>query len=69
MSRSPWNFVAAVPVCRSGWGEDSGLLGWGRDGRSGELVFDRDDEGGEVCVADDASKLPFGFEHPGGRPT
>src|SRR5205807_175795 len=29
---------------------------------------DRDDERGEVAVADDASKLPFGFEHAGGGP-
>jgi hypothetical protein len=26
------------------------------------VAFDRDDEGGEVAVADDASKLPFGLE-------
>src|SRR3989442_12532048 len=32
------------------------------------VVFDRDDERGEVAVADDLPKLPFGFEHAGGGP-
>src|SRR2546426_7818209 len=32
------------------------------------VAFDRDDEGGEVAVADDLPKLPFGFEHAGGGP-
>jgi hypothetical protein len=32
------------------------------------VAFDRDDERGEVAVADDASKLPFGFDHAGGGP-
>src|SRR3954449_11059758 len=69
MSRASWNFATAVPVCWSGVDEDSGLLGGGRDGRAAEVVFDRDCELGEVCVADDAAELPFGFEHPGGCPT
>jgi hypothetical protein len=30
------------------------------------VAFDRDDEGGEVAVADDLPKLPFGFQHAGG---
>src|SRR6266550_3982897 len=33
------------------------------------LAFDRDDEGGEVAVADDLPKLLFGFEHAGSGPT
>src|SRR6266536_3814991 len=32
------------------------------------VAFDRDDEGGEVAVADDLPKLAFGFEHAGGGP-
>src|SRR5215216_5233103 len=32
------------------------------------VAFDRDDEGGEVAVADDLAKLPFRFEHAGGGP-
>src|SRR6266542_3126668 len=32
------------------------------------VAFDRDDERGEVAVADDLPKLPFGFEHAGGGP-
>src|SRR5438093_13181782 len=32
------------------------------------VAFDRDDEGGEVAVADDLPNLPFGFEHAGGGP-
>src|SRR6266567_9147418 len=32
------------------------------------VAFDRDDESGEVAVADDLPKLPFGFEHAGGGP-
>src|SRR5436190_22211118 len=32
------------------------------------VAFDGDDEGGEVAVADDLPKLPFGFEHAGGGP-
>src|SRR6266853_6852032 len=72
MSRSPWIFAAAVPVCWSGAEDDSGLLGWGasRVGVTALVVvaFDRDDEGGEVAVADDLPKLLFGFEHAGGGP-
>ncbi len=41
-----WNFATAVPVCRSGGDENSGLLGRGRDGRAGEVTFDRE---GEHC--------------------
>src|SRR5712691_5509736 len=33
------------------------------------VAFDRDDESGEVAVADDLPKLPFGFEHAGGGPS
>src|SRR2546425_1896211 len=32
------------------------------------VAFDRDDEGGELAVADDLPKLPFGFEHASGGP-
>src|SRR5436190_6366013 len=32
------------------------------------VAFGCDDEGGEVAVADDLPKLPFGFEHAGGGP-
>src|SRR5437764_14182759 len=32
------------------------------------VAFDRDDEGGQVAVADDLPKLPLGFEHAGGGP-
>src|SRR6059036_2303257 len=32
------------------------------------VAFDRDDQGGEVAVADDLPKLAFGFEHAGGGP-
>src|SRR6266571_6720954 len=32
------------------------------------VAFDRNDEGGEVAVADDLPKLAFGFEHAGGGP-
>ena len=33
-----------------------------------EVAFDRERELGEVAVADDLSKLTFGFEHAGGGP-
>ncbi len=33
-----------------------------------EVVLDRDDEFGEVAVADDSPKLSLGFEHAGGGP-
>ena len=29
------------------------------------VALDRDEEGGEVAVADDLPELPFGFEHAG----
>jgi hypothetical protein len=32
------------------------------------VAFDRDDQGGEVAVADDLPKLLLGFEHAGGDP-
>src|SRR5262249_16904056 len=32
------------------------------------VAFDRDDEGGEVAVADDLAKLFLGFEHAGRGP-
>jgi hypothetical protein len=32
------------------------------------VALDRDEEGGEVAVADDLPELPFGFEHAGGGP-
>src|SRR6188472_4784206 len=32
------------------------------------VAFDRDNEGGEVAVADDLPKLLLGFEHAGGGP-
>jgi hypothetical protein len=37
-------------------------------GVSGEVALGRDDELGEVGVADDASEPSFGSEHAGGRP-
>src|ERR671923_2270470 len=46
----------------------------GRDGRGSGVdraqvvTLDRDDEGGEVAVADDASELLLGDEHAGGGP-
>ena len=33
-----------------------------RIARAGQIALDRDGQLGEVAVADDASKLPFGFE-------
>src|SRR5436309_15848062 len=32
------------------------------------VAFDRDDEGGEVAIADDLPELLLGFEHAGGGP-
>ena len=40
------------------------LFGGGVDG----VALDGDDEVGEVAVADDASELLLGDEHPGGGP-
>jgi hypothetical protein len=49
--------------------DDSGLLGWDVSWVSLMVVaLDRDEEGGEVALADDLPELPFGFEHAGGGP-
>ena len=71
MSRSPWNFgrrsrcdgqaVTTIAASLSGCGGVGAAA-------SGVVAFDRDDEGGEVAVADDLPELPFGFEHAGGGP-
>src|SRR5437588_5429086 len=48
-------------------GEGSGHL-LGRGGVSVQLTFDCERESGEIGVADDATELALGFEHPGGGP-
>src|SRR3954453_583645 len=72
MSRAPWIFAAAVPVSSLHRCDDSGLLArgvcWVAVTARIVVACDRDDEGGEVAVADDLPKLPFGFEHAGGGP-
>jgi hypothetical protein len=45
--------------------ERSGLVGRGADGGSVGLALDRDDELGEVGVADDAPELTLGLERAG----
>ena len=37
-------------------------------GSTAGVAFDRDDQLGEVAVADDAPELPLGFQHAGGGP-